>query len=73
MTIEQITDLVRGVHTYYKSGEVPVRELERFHADGRSGELNRYVTLDTPVGTDDSPSAAPHLSGKLLPTLFSTH
>ena len=31
--------------TFYKSGEVPVRELERFHADGRSGELNRYVIL----------------------------
>ena len=42
---QQITDLVRGVRTFYKSGEVPVRELERFHADGRSGELNRYVIL----------------------------
>ena len=42
---EVITDLVRGVRTFYKSGEVPVRELERFHADGRSGELNRYVIL----------------------------
>lgn len=42
---QQITDLVRGVRTFYKSGEVPVRELERFHADGRSGELNRYVVL----------------------------
>ena len=42
---QQITDLVRGVRTFYKSGEVPVRELERFHADGRSGDLNRYVIL----------------------------
>ena len=42
---QQITDLVRGVRTFYKSGEVPVRELERFHADGRSCELNRYVIL----------------------------
>ena len=42
---QQITDLVRGVRTFYKSGEVPVRELERFHADGRSGKLNRYVIL----------------------------
>ena len=42
---QQITDLVRGVRTFYKSGEVTVRELERFHADGRSGDLNRYVIL----------------------------
>lgn len=41
----QITELVHGVRTFYKSGEVPVRELERFHADGRSGDLNRYVIL----------------------------
>ena len=41
----QITELVRGVRTFYKSGEVPVRELERFHADGRSGDMNRYVIL----------------------------
>ena len=33
------------IRTFYKSGEVPVRELERFHADGRSGDLNRYVIL----------------------------
>ena len=42
---QQITDLVRGGRTFYKSGEGPVRERERFHADGRSGELNRYVIL----------------------------
>lgn len=41
----QITDLVRGVRTFYKSTEVPVRELERFYADGRSGNMNRYVVL----------------------------
>ncbi len=41
----QIADLVRGVRTFYKCGCTPVRELERFHADGRSGELNRYVIL----------------------------
>lgn len=41
----QIADLVRGVRTFYKCDEVPVRELERFNADGRSGDLNRYVIL----------------------------
>ncbi len=41
----QITELVHGVRTFYKSNEVPVRELERFHADGRSGDMNRYVVL----------------------------
>ena len=41
----QIAELVRGVRTFYKCGCTPVRELERFHADGRTGDLNRYVIL----------------------------
>lgn len=41
----QIAELVRGVRTFYKSGKVPVRELERFSADGRSDNLNRYAIL----------------------------
>lgn len=45
LTISRSPTWCAGVRTFYKSGEVPVRELERFHADGRSGELNRYVIL----------------------------
>ena len=42
---QQITDLVTGVRTLSTNGDAPVRELARFHADGHSGELNRYVIL----------------------------
>ncbi len=42
---QQITDLVTGVRALSTNGDAPVRELARFHADGHSGELNRYVIL----------------------------
>ena len=42
---QQITDLVAGVRAWSENGDAPVRELARFHADGHSGELNRYVIL----------------------------
>ncbi len=42
---QQITDLVTGVRALSTNDDAPVRELARFHADGHSGELNRYVIL----------------------------
>ena len=42
---QQITDLVTGVRALSTNGNAPVRELARFHADGHSGDLNRYVIL----------------------------
>ncbi len=42
---QQITDLVTGVRALSTNDDTPVRELARFHADGHSGELNRYVIL----------------------------
>lgn len=42
---QQITDLVRGVRAFYPCDRAPVRELKRFHADGRSGNMNRYVVF----------------------------
>lgn len=42
---QQITDLVRGVRTFYKSGEVPVRELERFMPTVAAATSTRYVIL----------------------------
>lgn len=41
----EIAELVRGVSAFYPEGEPPVRTLETFSADGRMGNLNRYVIL----------------------------